>query len=71
MRIPKYITVTKRYNIAKWAQNNTRDLILGDAALRYVAYVTLIWAPLIPTTRWSHNQPLAILIVMTADWSST
>ena len=30
-----------------------RDLILGDNALLYIAYVMLIWAPLIPATRWS------------------
>ena len=30
-----------------------RDFILGDGALLYVAYVMLIWAPLIPATRWS------------------
>ena len=28
-------------------------LILGDDALLYVTYVMLIWAPIIPATRWS------------------
>ena len=37
----------------------TRDLILRDDALLYVAYVMLIWAPLIPATRWSCRRPPA------------
>ena len=36
-----------------------KDLILGDGALLYIAYVMLIWAPLIPATRWSCSRPLA------------
>ena len=36
-----------------------RDLILGDDAPLYIAYVILIWAPLIPATRWSCSQPPA------------
>ena len=36
--------------------NVTRDLTLGDGALLYIAYVILIWAPLIPATRWSCSQ---------------
>ena len=31
----------------------TRDLILGDDALLYIADMMLIWAPLILATRWS------------------
>ena len=36
-----------------------RDLILGDDALPYIAYVMLIWAPLIAATRWSCRRPPA------------
>ena len=36
-----------------------RDLILGDDALLYIAYVMLIWAPVIPATRWSCSRPPA------------
>ena len=48
----------------------TRDLILGDNALLYITYVMLIWAPLIPATRWSCSRSQLIL-EMTADCSST
>ena len=37
----------------------TRDLILGDGALLYIAYVMLIWAPLTPATRWRCSRPQA------------
>ena len=36
-----------------------RDLILRDNALLHIAYEMLIWAPLIPATRWSCSQPPA------------
>ena len=39
--------------------DNVRDLILGDDALIYIAYVMLIQAPLIPATRWSRSRPPA------------
>ena len=35
----------------------TRDLILEDEALQYITYVMRIWAPIIPSTRWSCSQP--------------
>ena len=38
---------------------NIRDLILGDDALLYIAYVMLIWVPLTPATRWSCSRPPA------------
>ena len=42
-----------------YCQGVIRDLILGDDALLYIAYVMLIWAPLTPATRWSRSQPPA------------
>ena len=37
--------------------HHSRDLILGDDALLYITYEMLIWAPLIPATRWSCRRP--------------
>ena len=41
------------------AADMDRDLILRDDALLYIAYVMLIWVPLIPATRWNCNRPPA------------
>ena len=47
-----------------------RDLILGDDSLLYIAYVMLIWAPLIPAILGGAAVD-SQLIAMSADCSST
>ena len=39
--------------------DNVKGLIFREDALQYIAYVILIWAPLIPDTRWSCHRPPA------------
>ena len=36
---------------------SSRELILGEDALQYIAYVMRIYTPLIPATRWSCSRP--------------
>ena len=48
-----------------------RDLILGDDALLYVAYVMLIWAPLGLSQLLGGPVVDPQLIAMSADCSST